>query len=125
MSSDQHTILDFNRVLQDIAQALFGLVKAKIGPSAAWQQAILDVRSPEVGGMQMAKFRITVLSEAVLSAQTTDEIDDLIMVAWGIKRTAFPEQWFGLKLVILPSGECETDFNYDPASFDASDFLDL
>jgi len=119
------TLLDFNRVLQDLAGHLFSLVDAKLGAAAAWTQAVLDVRSPEEGGTQIAKFRIHLPDGSATSARIPAVVNGLIREAWLVKQSAFPEQWYGLKLKLLPSGDCETEFDYDPACFDDPNFFDI
>jgi hypothetical protein len=125
MSTEREpTLVDFNQVIQEIAERLYSLIEGKLGKSAAWSKAVLDVRSPADESTQIAKFRVTLPNGTSSSARLTGVINSLIRDSWEIKKSAFPDQWYGLKLILTPSGECKTEFNYDQSCFDDPTFFE-
>ena len=74
---------------------------------------------------KIAKFRVQLPDGSTASARIPAVVNGLIREAWEIKVSAFPDQWYGLKFKILPSGECETEFNYDKKCFDDPRFFNV
>lgn len=109
----KYNIDTFNEALGGISSTLLGLVISEVRKK--WKLAYLDVRSAPGSTALIHKIRVKLADGSIENSLNTpmDVVMSLLSL-WKKKAKLFPEEWYGLKIVILPDGKTETEFNYDP-----------
>lgn len=84
---------------------------------------VLDVRYDGRGGF-WSKIRVATLDQSEISLKTNNALD-LALIALDDQRKSVGQEWFGIRLTLLPPQRCNVEFNYNAnCSEDASFFGD-
>jgi hypothetical protein len=104
---------EFNETLRQIAEVFFQAVVDSEAEDLGWSQAYCDVRY-SLGGIQIKKFRVELTDGSQVSTDTPDGSEELFDRLWSLRDSGLIQDWFGLRMVINPTGNCSTTFNFDP-----------
>ncbi len=112
----------FNQILMEIAVDLTKTIGEAGG--IKWRRAYLDARFAE-GGASLTKFRLELDDGQVLKGMRESfDVLQLLEDLWSLRHEGLVQHWFGVKIILLPGGECETQFNYDPECINDRAFFD-
>jgi hypothetical protein len=107
-------LIEFTEDLKSLARELYASVSAHVEPGADWGRAHLDARFVEDGLSWSTKVRVILMDGTVKSIVESDTATRLLDQVWQGQGTAVPHRWYGLRLSITSSGQCDVKFNYDP-----------
>lgn len=107
-------------IVRELGRLLFALASREM-PGRAWATAILDVRFDEQGGF-INNIRAKGENGEAAGIGMTKDIT-LQLIELNDVRTAGQNRWYGFKLEVTATGECQVDLNYDPACTDDPDFF--
>jgi hypothetical protein len=113
----------FNEVLEEIAADLMATTKTEL-KKKKWKTSFLDVRYFGKIGSNISKVRVELPNGDFQSLSESDNVSQLLSEVWRLRENPFPGKWYGLKLFVLPNGECKTEFNYDPKCSEDPTFFD-
>lgn len=121
MAGEQH---EFNRVLLAIANDMLATIRSSSFAEADWTEGSLEVRWDPGGGANVVKFRLRLADKTVKSLPDSREVTLLLGELWELRSETLANQWYGLRITLERSGECRTDFLYDPECINDPTFFD-
>jgi hypothetical protein len=116
--------LRFNEALAELAREMLEIIHALPPIEDNWSEAYVDARFAPEGGCILNKFRIKRLNGIIKSVETSSKMDLLLKELWELRLFCLTNSWYGLKIVVSPTGECQTNFNFDPDCIGDDHFFD-
>ena len=102
----------FSKLMKRFAQTMQeAIALANIPP---WKAVFVDIRSAQDGSYRDAKMRAILDDGTWASVKTTNAMNEVEYLIFQAKDDVFSPPWYGLRIEIIPSGECSVDYNYDP-----------
>jgi hypothetical protein len=124
MTNDENAQDRFNQVLVAIAEDMMAAIHDRWKDDAQWTDALLDVRYAPDGGTQLVKFRVRLPNGTLQSVRESANVTLLFQELWDLHDRTLAHGWYGVKFVVLPNGECQTEFDYDPNCINDPHFFD-
>ena len=86
-----------------------------------WVAVVLDARFRDADGSILDKVRVE-RADGSLTSISLPVQGTLRLIEMGQARPTGPDRWHGLLLRVTAEGECEMQFNYDPACAEDATF---
>ena len=110
--SQSPEINDLGQLLRDMAGRVVKRVEADL-KGLEWQHILLDVRYRKNGSSWISKIRVSTQERGLVSVRMSNEID-LLLITLNSLRCVLKDVWYGLKMEIDHTQQCQTTMDYNP-----------
>lgn len=114
----------FNEAMVRLAREIMQIVQSSPQADSDWSEAYVDARFAPEEGCSLDKFRLKLKNGTLVSFETSTTIDLLLKELWDLRPFCLSNSWYGLTIVVTPSGNCRTKFNFDPDCIGDPHFFD-